>query len=36
MLMGALMGKNYTLKKYLKVGLIVAGVGLFMGGRVSG
>jgi hypothetical protein len=33
MLMGALMGKKYPLKKYLKVGLIVAGVGLFMGGR---
>jgi hypothetical protein len=32
MLMGALMGKKYPLKKYLKVGLIVAGVGLFMGG----
>ncbi len=29
-LMGALMGKKYPLKKYLKVGLIVAGVGLFM------
>ena len=32
MLMGAIMGKKYPLKKYLKVGLIVAGVGLFMGG----
>ena len=32
MLMGALMGKNYPPKKYLKVVLIVAGVGLFMGG----
>ena len=32
MLMGALMGKNYLPKKYLKVVLIVAGVGLFMGG----
>lgn len=32
MLMGAVMGKRYPLKKYLKVGLIVAGVGLFMGG----
>jgi len=32
MLMGAVMGKRYPLKKYIKVGLIVAGVGLFMGG----
>lgn len=32
MLMGALMGKKYPMKKYLKVALIVAGVGLFMGG----
>lgn len=32
MLMGAVMGKRYPLKKYMKVGLIVAGVGLFMGG----
>ena len=32
MLMGALMGKKYPIKKYLKVALIVAGVGLFMGG----
>jgi UDP-galactose transporter B1 len=32
MLMGVLMGKKYPLKKYLKVGLIVAGVRLFMGG----
>eukprot|EP00581_Thalassiosira_minuscula_P016284 CAMPEP_0183730800 /NCGR_PEP_ID=MMETSP0737-20130205/33715_1 /TAXON_ID=385413 /ORGANISM="Thalassiosira miniscula, Strain CCMP1093" /LENGTH=516 /DNA_ID=CAMNT_0025963381 /DNA_START=48 /DNA_END=1598 /DNA_ORIENTATION=+ len=32
MLMGALMGKKYPMKKYLKVVLIVGGVGLFMGG----
>jgi UDP-galactose transporter B1 len=32
MLMGALMRKKYPLKKYLNVGLIRAGVGLFMGG----
>jgi hypothetical protein len=32
MLMGALMGKKYPAKKYLKVALIVGGVGLFMGG----
>jgi len=32
MLMGALMGKKYPMKKYLKVALIVGGVGLFMGG----
>mmetsp|Transcript_45733 Transcript_45733/g.97240 ORF Transcript_45733/g.97240 Transcript_45733/m.97240 type:complete len:510 (-) Transcript_45733:449-1978(-) len=32
MLMGALMGKKYPAKKYVKVVLIVAGVGLFMGG----
>jgi UDP-galactose transporter B1 len=32
MLMGALMGKKYPPKKYLKVLLIVGGVGLFMGG----
>jgi len=32
MLMGALMGKKYPPKKYVKVVLIVAGVGLFMGG----
>jgi len=32
MLMGALMGKHYPPKKYVKVVLIVAGVGLFMGG----
>ena len=31
MLMGALMGKRYTARKYAKVILIVAGVGLFMG-----
>jgi len=35
MLMGALMGKKYPLKKYLNVCLIVAGVGLFMGGGDS-
>jgi len=32
MLMGALMGKKYPAKKYLKVAMIVGGVGLFMGG----
>jgi len=32
MLMGALMGKKYPLKKYVNVCLIVAGVALFMGG----
>ena len=32
MIMGALMGKKYPLKKYINVCLIVAGVGLFMGG----
>mmetsp|Transcript_18075 Transcript_18075/g.39031 ORF Transcript_18075/g.39031 Transcript_18075/m.39031 type:complete len:461 (-) Transcript_18075:180-1562(-) len=32
MLMGALMGKKYPPKKYMKVALIVGGVGLFMGG----
>jgi len=32
MLMGALMGKKYPLKKYFNVCLIVTGVGLFMGG----
>ncbi len=32
MLMGALMGKKYPAKKYIKVALIVGGVGLFMGG----
>lgn len=32
MLMGALMGKKYPFKKYVKVVLIVGGVGLFMGG----
>lgn len=32
MLMGALMGKKYPPKKYVKVVLIVGGVGLFMGG----
>jgi len=35
MLMGALMGKKYPMKKYLKVILIVGGVGLFMGGGSS-
>lgn len=32
MLMGAFMGKKYPLKKYVNVLMIVAGVGLFMGG----
>jgi len=32
MLFGALMGKKYPPSKYLKVALIVGGVGLFMGG----
>lgn len=32
MLMGALMGKKYPLKKYINVVMIVGGVGLFMGG----
>jgi len=32
MIMGAFMGKHYPLKKYFNVCLIVAGVGLFMGG----
>eukprot|EP00978_Attheya_sp_CCMP212_P029206 scaffold103154_cov62-Attheya_sp.AAC.1 len=32
MLMGALMGKKYPLKKYMNVVLIVFGVALFMGG----
>ncbi|GFH60197.1 solute carrier family 35 (UDP-galactose transporter), member B1 [Chaetoceros tenuissimus] len=35
MIMGALMGKKYPLKKYINVCLIVAGVGLFMGGGSS-
>jgi len=35
MLMGALMGKKYPAKKYIKVALIVGGVGLFMGGGSS-
>mmetsp|Transcript_15075 Transcript_15075/g.32711 ORF Transcript_15075/g.32711 Transcript_15075/m.32711 type:complete len:501 (+) Transcript_15075:221-1723(+) len=35
MLMGALMGKKYPMKKYMKVALIVAGVGLFMGGGAN-
>lgn len=30
MLMGAFLGKRYPLKKYLNVGLIVAGVAMFM------
>jgi solute carrier family 35 (UDP-galactose transporter), member B1 len=32
MLMGALMGKTYPMRKYLNVAMIVAGVALFMGG----
>ncbi len=32
MIMGAFMGKKYPLRKYINVCLIVAGVGLFMGG----
>lgn len=36
MLMGAAMGKKYPLKKYINVCVIVAGVGLFMGGQSSG
>lgn len=32
MIMGAIMGKKYPLKKYINVCLIVGGVGLFMGG----
>jgi len=32
MLMGSVLGKKYPLKKYINVLLIVAGVGLFMGG----
>ena len=35
MIMGALMGKKYPLRKYLNVCLIVLGVGLFMGGGSS-
>jgi len=35
MIMGALMGKKYPLRKYMNVCLIVAGVGLFMGGGDS-
>lgn len=35
MIMGAFMGKKYPLKKYINVCLIVAGVGLFMGGGDS-
>jgi len=36
MLMGALMGKKYPMKKYINVFLIVLGVGLFMGGGSGG
>jgi len=32
MIMGAIMGKKYPLRKYINVCLIVGGVGLFMGG----
>lgn len=32
MLMGAIMGKTYPLRKYINVAMIVAGVALFMGG----
>lgn len=35
MIMGAFMGKKYPIKKYINVCLIVAGVGLFMGGGDS-
>jgi UDP-galactose transporter B1 len=35
MLFGAVMGKKYPFKKYVNVCLIVAGVGLFMGGGGS-
>lgn len=35
MIMGALMGKKYPLRKYINVCLIVLGVGLFMGGGSS-
>jgi len=35
MLMGAIMGKKYPLRKYLNVCLIVSGVALFMGGGDS-
>ncbi len=34
MIMGAFMGKKYPLRKYFNVALIVAGVGMFMGGYV--
>jgi len=36
MLMGALMGKKYPLKKYINVAIITLGVALFMGGGSSG
>ena len=36
MLMGAAMGKKYTLRKYFNVFLIVLGVALFMGGGGKG
>lgn len=36
MLMGALMGKKYNLKKYFNVSMIVLGVALFMGGGNKG
>jgi UDP-galactose transporter B1 len=36
MLMGAAMGKKYSLRKYINVCLIVTGVALFMGGRDKG
>ncbi|KAI2503341.1 UAA transporter family [Fragilaria crotonensis] len=32
MLMGAVMGKSYPMRKYINVAMIVAGVALFMGG----
>lgn len=35
MIMGAIMGKKYPLRKYVNVFLIVLGVGLFMGGGSS-
>uniref|UniRef100_A0A7S1Y487 Sugar phosphate transporter domain-containing protein n=1 Tax=Grammatophora oceanica TaxID=210454 RepID=A0A7S1Y487_9STRA len=35
MLMGALMGKSYPMRKYINVCMIVAGVALFMGGGDS-
>jgi len=33
MLMGALMGKKYPLKKYFNVAIITAGVAMFMMGK---